>query len=602
MKPLKTQLILLCFLTACYPALGQVAPDCATAIPICSNTPVSGGVQGFGADDFSGMPRPGCLAESLSGHIESNSAWYRFRTGAAGQLGFNISFDTSEDWDFALYRASDCGSLGEPVRCNFFDNQDREAYMGVGEDPTGNVDSYLYEPWLEVAPGEDYYLFINNFSNTNSGFSVQFSGSIFQDHPGDALDCSIIDNLLGPPRAACEGTPVVLDATTPGATGYEWFKDHGSGFVLIPGAVSATYPVSASALYRVRVSLGGGSQVISDVQVAFSPPAEAFPIADLGVCEASATLDLHLLDPQALGPQPPEAYLVSYHLSQEEAEQGSNPLPAQWAPGPGSQTLHYRVTSRENPLCYDASRSFDLVQLTPPALDLPQEAYLCLGYSPPLLGPLIPEPGVTYLWSTGEQTSRIAPAAPGSYTLTATRTEGGLQCQVSGTVEVIASVPPAIEKVVVQGLQAQNTVTVVPLVEGSFEYAINDGPYQSSPVLTGVPPGTHQLHMRDTVGCGSLSETITVVGFTTFFTPNGDGQHDLWKIYGLEYLSDPEVFIFDRYGKLLKQLDQTSAGWDGTFNGKPLPATDYWFRLNYTDAGGQRVTARYLQTHFALKR
>jgi gliding motility-associated-like protein len=103
-------------------------------------------------------------------------------------------------------------------------------------------------------------------------------------------------------------------------------------------------------------------------------------------------------------------------------------------------------------------------------------------------------------------------------------------------------------------------------------------------------------------GCGQATETIVVVGYLPYFSPNGDGVNDTWQVEGLEFLSDPQVFIFDRYGKLLKQLDRTSAGWDGTFNGKQLPATDYWFRLSFLDPQGERVEARYLSAHFALKR
>ena len=55
-------------------------------------------------------------------------------------------------------------------------------------------------------------------------------------------------------------------------------------------------------------------------------------------------------------------------------------------------------------------------------------------------------------------------------------------------------------KVIIQGLQALNTVTVVPLVEGNFEYALNDGPYQESPVLTGVPPGTQTQQSSSRAG------------------------------------------------------------------------------------------------------
>lgn len=114
------------------PSSAQVAPDCVTAIPICNNTPVTGGTNGYGTDDFHGAVKSGCLEPTATGAIESNSAWYRFRTGASGQLGFDIASDVNEDWDFALYRSDDCGSLGEPVRCNFFDNRDKKAYQGVG--------------------------------------------------------------------------------------------------------------------------------------------------------------------------------------------------------------------------------------------------------------------------------------------------------------------------------------------------------------------------------------------------------------------------------------------------------------------------------------
>ena len=55
------------------------------------------------------------------------------------------------------------------------------------------------------------------------------------------------------------------------------------------------------------------------------------------------------------------------------------------------------------------------------------------------------------------------------------------------------------------------------------------------------------------------------------------------------------MYIFDRYGKLLKQLDPLSEGWDGTYIGKPMPATDYWFR-DYLEDG------REFKGHFSLVR
>ncbi|MFE3867895.1 T9SS type B sorting domain-containing protein [Flavobacterium sp. LS2P90] len=57
---------------------------------------------------------------------------------------------------------------------------------------------------------------------------------------------------------------------------------------------------------------------------------------------------------------------------------------------------------------------------------------------------------------------------------------------------------------------------------------------------------------------------------------------------------DLTVQIFDRYGKFITELKNNS-GWDGTFNGQELPATDYWFVVKRTDGSEYRG-------HFSLKR
>ena len=142
----------------------------------------------------------------------------------------------------------------------------------------------------------------------------------------------------------------------------------------------------------------------------------------------------------------------------------------------------------------------------------------------------------------------------------------------------------------------------LPGVIGNFEYQIDNEPFQSSNIFTDVAPGLHTVTINDLNGCGLVSDTITVVGYPKFFTPNGDGSNDFWHIVGVNTLEDPIVYVFDRYGKFIKQLDENSTGWDGTFNGRDLPSTDYWFQLTYMDTQGQRVEAKYLSNHFSLRR
>jgi gliding motility-associated-like protein len=138
---------------------------------------------------------------------------------------------------------------------------------------------------------------------------------------------------------------------------------------------------------------------------------------------------------------------------------------------------------------------------------------------------------------------------------------------------------------------------------GDYEYAINGGEFQDDPIFLDVPPGLNTVIINDKNGCGMTEpQEFVVVGYPKFFTPNGDGVHDLWNVLGIDQLIGPDVFIFDRFGKLLKQLDETSTGWDGTFNGRQLPSSDYWFRLDYQRDEQAVVVAKTVRNHFSLVR
>lgn len=170
--------------------------------------------------------------------------------------------------------------------------------------------------------------------------------------------------------------------------------------------------------------------------------------------------------------------------------------------------------------------------------------------------------------------------------------------------------PPVLQEVVTLNSNLtnnpdQNNIEII--VEdlrgnGSFEYAINGGEFQDDPVFLDVPPGLNTVVINDKNNCG-ITEPIEflVIGYPKFFTPNGDGINDQWNIKGIEQLADPVVYIFDRYGKLLKQLDENST-WDGTYIGSQMPASDYWFKFEYTEPEDGVVVARIVQNHFSLKR
>ncbi len=83
-------------------------------------------------------------------------------------------------------------------------------------------------------------------------------------------------------------------------------------------------------------------------------------------------------------------------------------------------------------------------------------------------------------------------------------------------------------------------------------------------------------------GCSETScttETLVNISYMHFFTPNGNGENDYWHLIGNGVKSGEKIYIFNRYGKIVAVLDPNSLGWDGNYQGQPMPATEYWFKV-----------------------
>jgi gliding motility-associated-like protein len=135
---------------------------------------------------------------------------------------------------------------------------------------------------------------------------------------------------------------------------------------------------------------------------------------------------------------------------------------------------------------------------------------------------------------------------------------------------------------------------------GIYEFSLDNGPWQTDGNFTGVSPGEHIVRVRDVNGCGEDFIDLIVLDFPRFFTPNGDGYNDIWNINTLSGQPASKIYIFDRYGKLLKMIKPSGFGWDGTYNGNRMPTADYWFLLEYYDLTSG--APKQFRGHFTLKR
>ncbi|MCO5724032.1 T9SS type B sorting domain-containing protein [Robiginitalea marina] len=255
----------------------------------------------------------------------------------------------------------------------------------------------------------------------------------------------------------------------------------------------------------------------------------------------------------------------------------------------------------------------NLVDLSPP-ITFPESVGICSGDGATALSALDPADG--YRWYEIINPNRevllvegpdFLPPGPGEYRLEIYNQiegpTGSFECRSSRVFSVSESAAAVIEGTETTLGAGVISIEVSVSGVGDYEFALDspDGPYQADNRFSGLPLDSYTIYVRDRNGCGIsqvlVQPDLTVEGFPKFFTPNGDGINDFWQFLPPPSGVNPirELYIFDRFGNLLSQVDPRGAGWDGTWNGRPLPSSDYWFRA--IEASGREVRG-----HFSLKR
>ncbi len=137
---------------------------------------------------------------------------------------------------------------------------------------------------------------------------------------------------------------------------------------------------------------------------------------------------------------------------------------------------------------------------------------------------------------------------------------------------------------------------------GDYEYSLNSTTdWQMSSRYRGLSEGNYTVYVRDTTGCGIVEQSFRLAlpapGFPPYFSPNGDGINDTWNYIPPKSNPIPltYIYIYDRYGKILATINANANGWDGLYEGTPMPLGGYWYRA--VDVNGLEYNG-----HFSLIR
>ncbi|MFC2109645.1 choice-of-anchor L domain-containing protein, partial [Bacteroidota bacterium] len=304
----------------------------------------------------------------------------------------------------------------------------------------------------------------------------------------------------------------------------------------------------------------------------------------------TAEFDLFLQNETILGGQSSIQFLVSYHTSEADAESGSNAL-SQMYKAAHEEEIWFRVTNTTTS-CYSIG-SFSVIINPLPVIAVPDATTLCLSKEPLLLTASL-DTTDSYEWSTGETTQTIGVTEVGEYWVRVTNV---FNCEVYKEFRITSAELINIEVI---HFERPNKVTVKISGEGIYEYQLDDEELQNSNVFVDVTADRHKITIYETNGCTALEQDIFVLNYPLYFTPNGSGpsETELWHLEGLENIpgvSFSEVKIYDRNGRLVGVLNESSSGWTGIdLNGVPLPATDYWFKADVTiDAKHMVLTGNF---------
>jgi gliding motility-associated-like protein len=504
-----------------------------------------------------------------------------------GITSFNL-----EEADFELY-----DRIQSNLVINYFENLD-----DISDNGFDNTNEIL-DPTDFISETQTVYIKVTNSST--GCFSVipqelivnlppstlALSNITICDNDTDTYDLALVDELL------------VDDVTTVTISYHETAEDAEAN----QSPLDDTYQYTSlnQTIYTRVTEIENSCHIVTsfNLVVNVNPVASSTP-ADLIECDDDydGLLQFNLTNANAviIGNEDPSTHSISYYNSFEDADEKINPLNTLYVAENG-ETIYARLESTQTS-CYDITQ-FNTYINDLPETDINDIVPLCNDFATTVSADT-GETGDTYLWSTGATTSEITiqPDAPGNYSVTVTRPHTlGSSCSVSFDFTVVNSdaaiidiAPPTTHFTDPNSI----TVNIRSGGIGDYVYILDDGEPQISNVFTDVPYGEHLVSVRDLNGC--MDETISVFVFDIpkYFTPNNDLYNDTWHIVGASQLPGTVVYIYNRYGKLLKTLTHDSDGWDGTFNGYNLPSDDYWYVAKIVQNGN----AFDLKGHFSLKR
>lgn len=391
------------------------------------------------------------------------------------------------------------------------------------------------------------------------------------------------DRLIATENPLCNGDNLTLNATQTGATSYQWFQDGNP-----VGTNSPNFNVTTAGNYAVEININATCTLTGSIEIEYAPNLnvikDEFEVCDTNT-DGIAAFDLATIQTQIFSSLP-----ANFTVGLFDSPTSTTPLPSNYTNTISFQQIIYaRITNIAN--CYGNIPITLNVNIFPSTYAT-ETIGICNNTPTNISAPS----GFSYTWNTNPvQTSQtITISTAGTYIVTMTNAAG---CTKTKTFTVVNSEVATITNIEVTDFSNQLIATISVSGNGNYEYSLDGINFQSSPLFNLLEDGEYTIYVNDINDCGVVFESFYALSYPKFFTPNEDSYNDTWYIKNLSKkgLENSTISIFDRFGKLLKEIYPNRNGWNGTIDGKKLPESDYWFVLELTNG-------KTIKGHFSLIR
>ena len=363
-----------------------------------------------------------------------------------------------------------------------------------------------------------------------------------------------------------------------------------------------SHTFSTSGIFNVNVTitvLNAPNPVIFSKSINILPTPIANTPTTFEKCETTdnekAIFNLTTKNVEIIGTQNPIYFNVVYYKSLEDAQNKINPLPTNYENISNPEIIFARIQGKNAANCFDIT-SFEIKVIKKPIVEKDIILYYCKNKYPEKItlnaGEIYPTGIYQYLWSNGQNTASIEINESGTYSVDI---ENNFGCIISRKITVLNSELPSLNYTESEN-NGTSTINILTIGIGNYVFSLDDidGNYQISSFFNNIKAGNHTIFVKDLNGCGTSQISFYIIGYPSYFTPNNDSFNDDWGLSdnfsGFKY-----IYIYDRFGKLIKVLNKVNFTWDGYYLNKKMPSSDYWFKIFLNDG-------KTKSGHFSLKR